>query len=160
MNRDEQIKALSEAMSSVPGMRQAERAGLGPMVRTMWATDLIDRWGVSIDPDKAKVTAVHGGGLGMGNHGPWGIEEKTRAARRDPEPNATPEQARMVLGPVMAQMLDTTQPELAARINAAKTPEQRQAMLEELRAKIPAPIMEAALRYAASDPDDLKDHAL
>jgi len=120
-----QIDALSKAMSTIPGLDpQKGRTPVNAAVRRLWATELITKWGVSIDPSKATVEAVNNAPQ-LGNLGPHTVQDKTEktAASQFIREN----------GPAF---MAANQPDLHARMHAAKTPEQRAALADELRQQI------------------------
>jgi hypothetical protein len=125
--QQDMIAALSRAMSTIPGLDPNHaRTPVNAAVRHAWATELVTKWGVSIDPDKATVEAVSTAPPQFGNLGPHTVRPRAQAA-----PDAA-EYLRKNGPDFMAQ----NRPDLAARMAAAKTPEQRAALAEELRQSI------------------------
>jgi hypothetical protein len=127
-DHNEQIDALAKAMSTIPGLDPTQgRTPVNAAVRRMWATELVSKWGVSIDPAKATVEAVPTAPA-LGNIGPHEVRDKATDADR------------MAANQVVRQhgpaFLAANTPDLAARLAAAKTQEQRDALAAELRDKI------------------------
>ena len=128
--QQDQIRALAMAMSTIPGLDPTKgRTPVNAAVRRVWAAELVTKWGVSIDPEKASVEAVNTT-PGLGNHGAHEV--------RDRKPVTMPEseQARQFMRASAPDFLAANSPDLAARIAAAKTPEQRDALAAELKEKI------------------------
>lgn len=127
----QQIDALANAMSTMPGLNDGPRAVVSAPARRIWAKELIEKWGVSIDPAKATVEVVATGPAILGPHGPREVREKTLT-------DAAAEHAAVTRyittkGPAF---LAANQPDLADRMRAAKTSAQRAALREELRQKL------------------------
>lgn len=143
-NQEAQIAALSAAMSTMPGMG-GPRPGVPVPARMAWARELVEKWGVSIDPDQATLEAVNMNPPEMGNHGPHQVRE------RQP---LEPHQQELLVANAQ-DFVNTNMADLAQRIKAADTEEKRTALREELRSEIPAPIMAAMAAYEQADPETL-----
>lgn len=110
-HRERQIAELAKAMSTMPGL-DGKRTTVTAPARSLWAADLIDNFGVSIDLTKA---SAKGAAILTAN---------------------APDNNRQIVTQMGPAFLTGTNPNLAARIRAAKTPEQRAALSAELRQKI------------------------
>lgn len=123
-----QIDALAKAMSTMPGLDpQKTRTPVNAAVRHAWAAELVTKWGVAIDPNSAALEAVPTAPA-LGNVGPHEIRDKVTESDRQAA-NAFVRQSGHAF-------LAANQPDLAARLDAAKTPAQRDALAAELREKI------------------------
>jgi hypothetical protein len=123
---DDQIAALAKAMSTIPGLDPNKgRTPVNAAVRRLWATELITKWGVSIDPGQATVEAVNAAPE-LGNVGPHTVADK----------KAEKAVAAQFLQENAPGFMAANTPDLAARIAAAKTADQRDALTAELRQKI------------------------
>lgn len=115
----------------MPGMDPEKgRTPVNAAVRRLWAAELVTKWGVTIDPAAATVEAVSTGAPQLGNIAEHVVREKVV---RDAEEVAA--------GTAFIQQkglpfLAANRPDLAARMAAAKTQEQRNELAEELRQKI------------------------
>jgi hypothetical protein len=128
LSREEQVAALSQAMSTMPGMDPTkQRTTIAAPARALWAAELIDKWGVTIDPSKATVESFSTNPAEIGNHGPQQVRE------RDPNKTAEMDDLLRQQGPAFLRF---NNPDLAARLAAAKTQPQRDALVAELREKI------------------------
>jgi hypothetical protein len=128
LDQNEQIAALAKAMSTIPGLDPTKgRTPVNAAVRGMWAAELVTKWGVSIDPELATVEAVSATEQ-FGNLGPHNVVDKVTEAER--------EAANALVRNNASDFLSANNPTLAARLAAAKTPQQRHALAEELRGKI------------------------
>lgn len=126
LSRQDQIDALSRAMSSMPGMDETKgRTTIAAPARRLWATELVDKFGVSIDPEAATAEAFATNPPQMGNLGPQEVRERTDADEMTAYINQQ--------GPAF---LAANKPDLAARLAAAKTQPQRDALIAELKAQI------------------------
>ena len=145
---DAQIDALASAMSTMPGLKEnSPRTVVSAPARRRWAKELIEKWGVSIDPAKATVEVVATGPAMFGPHGPREVRDKTAE-------NAAVNRYIRAKGP---DFLAVNQPELAERIRAAKTPAQTKALQEELREKLkndPNALIYQVLRAVEGISDD------
>lgn len=131
----DQIDALARAMSTMPGLDPSKsRTPVNAAVRRLWATELITKWGVSIDPEAATVEAVNETPA-LGNIGHHKVQARAadRLAAARAADNAAGEEFIRRSG---ADFLAANRPDLAARLAAAKTPAQRHALAEELKTKI------------------------
>lgn len=127
----EQVAALAKAMSTMPGMDPNKgRTSVNAAVRALWAAELIEKWGVSIDPGKATVEAVSVSAPQLGNVGEHEVREKVV---RDADEVAAGTQIIQQNG---MPFLAANRPDLAARMAAAKTQAQRNELAAELKAKI------------------------
>lgn len=125
-SKQEQVEALAKAMSTMPGLDPSKgRTPVNAAARRLWATELVTKWGVSIDPEVATVEAVTQAPA-LGNVGPHTVQDKTanRAANSE------------VIQQTGREFLAANRPDLAERIAAAKTADQRDALADELRQKI------------------------
>lgn len=131
MEADPRIDALAKALSTMPGLDPNKgRTSVNAAVRRLWATELIAKWGVSIDPTQATVEAVTTAPPQLGNIGPHTVRPKVV---RDADEIAAGTALIEQIGP---EFLAANRPDLASQMAAAKTPAQRAALSEELRAKI------------------------
>lgn len=129
MSQADQIAALAKAMSTMPGMDPNKaRTPVNAAVRQAWAAELITKWGVSIDPSAATVEAVSTAPPQLGNVGPHVVQDKKANDER------------MAANQFVRQnapgFLEANKPDLAARLAAAKTADQRDALAAELKEKI------------------------
>lgn len=144
MSTEQQIAALAAAMSTLPQMG-GPRLSIPPPARMMWARELVEKWGVSIDPDKATLEAVSDSPTQLGHHGPQTVRER--------KPLSQTAQHNLVAG--ARDYINTNFPDLAERIAAADTPAKQAALREELRREIPGPIQAAMTQLEQTDPEDL-----
>src|SRR4051812_1694362 len=147
LSREEQITALATAMSTMPGL-DGKRQNVPAPARRVWATELIDNWGVRIDPTKATAEwfATNQAWTGAAA-APMAMAAKATSATRGtqtgtrPDGTVTDEYAQMHgatqyverMGP---DFLAANNPTLAQRIAAAKTSAEKDALAAELRQQI------------------------
>lgn len=141
LSSEQQIEALSAAMSTLPAM-SGPRPGIPPPARLLWARELIERWGVSIDPDKATLEAVNSNPSQMGNHGPRTVRDISPAV-----------QERLIAS--SRDYVNANIPDIAQRIAAADTEEKKAALREELIRDLPPQVKAAIGRLEQINPEDL-----
>lgn len=143
-----QIDALANAMSTMPGLDDTKpRAVVSAPARLRWAKELVEKWGVSIDPSKATVEVQSISPYGP--HGPREVRERTGGLEDKAAEFAATQRYVETRGPAF---LRANQPDLAERLRNAKTPAQRQALQDELRKKIdadPSSLISGVLKLVA-----------
>ena len=142
LTTEEQVEALAKAMSTMPGLH-GPRTTVAAPARALWARELIEKWGVSIDPDQATVEAF-ADPTAMGSHGPQSMRERLEA-----QPAEADYLRRQAADFIKEQMSD-----LGSQIAAADTPAKAAALREKLRTELPAHILAVADMVERADPAD------
>lgn len=149
MERADQILAVSRVLQRIPtGNKQRPYQQTPPPIIGMWATELVDKYGVRVHPELATEELVRVQSP-AGNHGP--VQSVTK---NTPAPLGGGPDVKRAEGARAALMtwLSENDPELARRIEAAQhDPMQSILLLAEIRREHPEVIAKGAELMAQAE---------